>query len=200
MTIEEIGSSIAERLLEGAMKHDQFANYYAFLGFQGYKLCHEYHCFEENCNYRKFVSYFIQQYDKLISTFSLGSFNSPSIIPDTWYGFNRGNVDINTCRNAVKTGLEKYVQWEVQTKRFFEDMSIQAMNMNEMGLVIKLEELICDVEKEIEKAKKQHLLIKATDYDLSAVVGEQGWLIKKYSKKMERYKRKESDHDKSQRS
>ena len=51
MTVEEIGSNVAERLLQGAMNHQQFANYYDFLGLQGYKLCHECHFYEQNCGY-----------------------------------------------------------------------------------------------------------------------------------------------------
>ena len=32
MTIEEIGRNVAERLLQGVMSHEEFTNYYNFLG------------------------------------------------------------------------------------------------------------------------------------------------------------------------
>lgn len=200
MTIEEIGSNVAERLLQGVMNHEQFANYYDFLGLEGYKLCHEYHYFEQSCNYRKFITYFIKHYDKLISNFSLGSFVSPSIIPNNWFEHERNDIDINIRRSAVKTGLEKYVRWEIETQKYLEDLYIQAININEVNLAMKIKQYIKDVEEEIEKAKSQKILIQSTDYDLPTIVSEQGWLIKKYTKKMKRFKGKESNHDQPQRS
>lgn len=190
MTIEEIGRNVAERLLQGAMSHEEFTNYYNFLGLQGYKLCHEYHFFEENCSYRDFVTYFVQHYNKLIPTFTLNSFVSPSIIPNNWYEFRRGDMDLSTRRNAVKTGLEKYVQWERQTKRFLEDMYLQAINSSYVSIALKIEEYIESVNDEIKKAEKEHLLIKSTDYDLPTIVSRQQELKKKYKNK-----RKESNHN-----
>ena len=200
MTVEEIGSNVAERLLQGAMNHQQFANYYDFLGLQGYKLCHECHFYEQNCGYRKFITYFIKHYDKLIPTFALGSFSSPSIVPDNWNEHKRNDMDINTRRNAVKTGLEKYIRWEEETQRYLEDMYVQALNVNEINLAMKIKQYIESVVDELEKGKTQHLLIKSTDYDLPTIVSEQGWLIKKYTKRLKKFKRKESDYDQPQRS
>lgn len=200
MTVEEIGSNISERLLQGAMNHEQFANYYDFLGLEGYKLYHEYHYFEQSCNYRKFTTYFIKRYDKLISNFSISSFVSPSIIPNNWFEHNRNDIDVNIRRNAVKTGLEKLVNWEVETQKYLEDLYIQAININEINLAIKIQQYIKEVQKEIEQAKRQQLLIKSTDYDLSTIASDQGWLIKKYTKKLKNFKRKESNHDQPQRS
>ena len=196
MTVEEIGSNVIERLLQGDMNHQQFANYYDFLGLQGYKLCHEWHFYEQNCGYRKFISYFIKHYDRLIPVFSLGSFVSPSIIPNEWFNYTRNSLDMNGHRNAVKTGLEKYISWQTETQKFLQEMYVHAMNINEVNLAIKIKQYIKDVEEQIEKAKTQHLLIKSTNYDMSTIASEQQWLIKKYTKKL----RKDTSYDQSQRS
>jgi len=53
----------------------------------------------------------MQHYNKLIPNFSFESLNNLPIIPDNWHEDVRNDVDINTRRNAVKTGLEKYIHW-----------------------------------------------------------------------------------------
>lgn len=200
MTIEEIGSVVAQRLLQGSMNHQEFINYYNFLGLEGYKLCHEYHFIEQTFGYLDFVEYYITMYNKLVPTFSIESLSSITILPDNWYNYTREDMDINTRRNAIKNGLQKYVHWEKDTKRFLEDMTIRAIEINEIGFAEKLKQHIKEVDKEIKKAEKELLEIRSTDYDLPTVISKQGYLCKKYGKKLnEIKKRKEFDHDKSQR-
>lgn len=201
MPFEEICKLIAQRLLQGCMNHQQFANYYDFLGLQGYKLFHEYHFFEQMIGYREFITYFIQHENKLIPQFSSETLTSTTLIPKNWYDYSRIDVDANTRRNAIKNGLQKYLRWERQTKSFLEEMCSQSIQQGYIGVSIQIKKYICSVEKEIEKAQKTYLEIKATDYDLPTVVAKQQFLIKKYSKKLDeiKQKRKESDHVKSSR-
>ncbi len=199
MTLEEISSLIAQRLLQGSMNHQQFSNYYNFLGLEGYKLAHTYHFYEQMFNYQDFVTYFTEHYNKLIPKFGIESFSSISIVPNNWYEYKREDVDINTRRSAVKTGLERYVYWERDTKKFFEDMYMQATGIGEVGLALKIQQCIECVDKEIKHAEKQLLEIKSTDYDLPTIISKQDFLIKKYTKKIKEL-RKGSKDDKSQRS
>lgn len=198
MTIDEISSLVAQRLLQGTMNHSQFSNYYNFLGLEGYKLFHEYHFFEQTSGYTEFITYFMEHYNRFVPRFATDSLNSLSIVPDNWYGYVREDVDMNTKRNAVKNGLEKYVHWERQTKKFLEDMQIEAFNAHEVAIAEKIKEHILAVDKEIKNAEREWLEIKSTDYDLPTVVSKQEHLIKKYGKKM-RQLRKEFEDVKSQR-
>lgn len=193
MPIEDICRLIAQRLLQGTMYHEQFANYYNFLGLLGYKTYHEYHYYEQNDGYRNFITYFINQYDKLIPDFSFESLTSFAIIPSNWYEYKRNDMDNNTRRNAVKSGLEKYVRWETQTKKFFEDMYNQSIQIGEVALALKIKYYIENVDKEIQKAQKEYLEIKATDYDLPTIITKQHYLCKKYNKKLKKM-RKEFEH------
>lgn len=198
MPFEELCKLIAQKLLQGCMNHEQFANYYDFLGLEGYKLCHEYHYFEQMCAYRQFISYYIKHYNKLIPTSTNESLLSFTIIPNNWYDYLRDDMDINTRRNAVKSGIEKYVHWEEQVKNFLEDMYTQTMSQRHVAMSFKIKQLIQSVEKEIEKAKQTYLELKAIDYDLSVIIEKQQGLAKKYRKKLEQIKpRKEFNHVKS---
>lgn len=199
MTIEEIGSLVSQRLLQGVMNHQQFSNYYNFLGLEGYKLCHKYHFLEQNYNYKEFIDYYMSQYNKLVPKFSLDTFNSLFIIPQNWYEYSKEDMDTNTRRNAIKTGLEKYVHWEKDTKKFLEDMYVEAFNIHEIGMTFKIKQCICNVEKQIQKAQIQLLAAKSTDFDLPTIISKQDFLIKKYKKKLKKWREEFNHYDKSQR-
>ena len=200
MPLEQICKLIAQRLLQGCMNHEQFANYYDFLGLKGYKLFHEYHFFEQMHGYRDFISYYIQHENKLIPDYSSDSLISFSILPNNWYGYNREDMDITTRRNAIKSGLEKYLHWEQQTKKFLEDMYTQAIQQGFVAIAIKIKEYICSVDDEIKQINYTYLEMKATDYDLPTIISKQDYLIKKYKKKLCQIKpRKEQDYVKSSR-
>ena len=184
MPFEEICKLIAQRLLQGCMNHEQFANYYDFIGLKGYKLFHEYHFFEQMHGYRQFMTYYIQHQDRLISDYTSESLTSFSILPSNWYDYKREDMDVNTRRSAVKSGIEKYVRWEEDTKKFLEDMYTQAIQQGFVAIGIQIKKYICSVEQEIEKAKRTHLELKATDYDMPTIVSKQQGLIKKYKKKL----------------
>ena len=191
MPFEEICKLVAQRLLQGCMNHEQFANYYDFIGLKGYKLFHEYHFFEEMFGYREFMTYYIEHQDKLISDYSSQSLTSFSIVPNNWYDYKREDMDINTRRNAVRSGIEKYVHWEQDTKKFLEDMYVQSSQQGFIDIAIEIKKRICSVEKEIEKAKFTYLELKASDYDMPTIISKQESLIKKYKKKLCQIKPKE---------
>ena len=194
MPFEEICKLVAQRLLQGCMNHQQFANYYSFLGLKGYKSFHEYHFFEEMHGYREFMSYYIEHYDKLITDYVSQSLTAFSIIPNNWYDYSREDMDLNTRRNAVKNGIEKYLHWQKETKKFLEEICSQTIQQGYIGISIQIKKYICSVEEQIQKANKTYLELKATDYDLPTIVSKQQHLIKKYKKKLCQIKpRKEFD-------
>ena len=196
MPFEEICKLVAQRLLQGCMNHEQFANYYDFLGLEGYSIFHEYHFFEQMHGYRQFVTYYIDHQDRLIQDFSPNSLTSFNIIPDNWFGYTRDDMDTNTRRNAVKSGLEKYIHWEKDTKKFLEDMYTQAIQQGFIGISIQIKKYIKSVEDQIKHANKTYLEIKSTEYDMPTIVAKQDYLIKKYSKKLRQIKpRKEFEHE-----
>ena len=184
MTIEEINSLIAQRLLQGSMNHQEFSTYYSFLGLEGYKAYHEYHFIEEVIGYQDYIKYYIQHYDAFVPKFSFETLSSFVIIPENWYDYKRQDADINTKRNAVKNGLENYVRWERETKNLFQNMYTQLTTQGIIGLALQLQNYIKAVDCEIKLAKKELLEIKSTDYNLSTIVDRQYGMAKRYNKKL----------------
>lgn len=193
MTVEEISSLVAQRLLQGSMNHQSFAKYYSFLGLEGYKLFHQHQYYEQSCTYLKFTFYFLQHYNRFVPKFSTETLSTFAIIPDNWYDYSREDMDINTRRNAVKNGLQKYVHWEKQTKKVLEDCYSQYMNISQIALGLKLKDYLQKIDKEIKKAELCLLQISATDYDMPTVISQQEKLKKKYGKKLEQL-RKDLDY------
>lgn len=183
MTAEEVYSKIASHMIKGMMAHDQLANYYDFLGLKGYKRCHEYHFMCETVAYRSINRYFINHHNKMVEQEQV---SDPELIPSSWYKYTRHDVDINTKRNAVKVGLDKWVAWEKETKTLYEEMYKELVDINEIALAFKVKELVCDVDHELKTAERELLDIKATDYDMSYIVSEQSYMHDKYKKKMKK--------------
>lgn len=183
MTVEEIYRDIAKHMIEGMMMHEQLANYYDFLGLDGYKRCHEYHYMMETCSYRGICRYFINHHNKLIPYEEV---ENPEVIPENWYNYTRQDVDATTKKNAVRNGLTKWVEWERNTKLFYEQMYKELMDINEVASACKVKCLIMDVDCELKKAERYLLNKAAINYDINSIISEQRSKHDKYKKKMEK--------------
>lgn len=165
------------------MTHESLANYYDFLGLEGYKRCHEYHYLAETMNYRSLCRYFINHHNMLIPDTRI---ETPSVIPDSWYSHKRQDVDTTTKRNAVQAGLEKWVEWEKSTKDLYEKMYKELMDIGEVASAIKVQCFVCDVDKELKKAERYKLNKESIGYDMNEIIAEQKSKHKKYQKKCEK--------------
>lgn len=183
MTVEEIFSSIASHMLKGMMIHEQFANYYDFLGLPGYKECHEYHFLEETLSYRSLMSYYIAHHNKLIPDARI---ETPKMIPDLWYKHVRRDVDTTTRIGAVKMGLEKWVEWETETKKLYEDSYKCLMEQGDVASAIFVYGLIKDVDDELATAEEYLLDKEATNYDMTHIMDEQTTEEHSFKKKLKK--------------
>ncbi len=183
MDTQEIFKQTSERLIEGMMVHDSMASYYDFLGLKGYKRVHEYHFLKESIAYRKINRYYINIYSMLIPK---GMPKDPAVIPASWKGVKRENVDISTKRNAVKTAIEKYVSWETETKNLYSQLYKELENNQEINACIELEKLIKEVTMELKTASRKHIELKSIDYDIIYISQEQQKIHDCYKSKMKR--------------
>lgn len=181
MTIDEIFTELSGHMIKGLMIHDQMSDYYDFLSLRGYKRCHEYHYHKEMCGYRKLHRYAINHHGKLIEEKRI---EDPEAIPSSWYRYNRSEVDASTKRNAVRTGIEKWVAWEKETKDLYQRMYKELMNMGEEAVAIFLQEYIEDVDCELKWAERKAIELADVDYSLAFIIGEQKRLHDKYKDKM----------------
>ena len=180
MELKEIYSKLSEHMINGMMLHDQLANYYDFLGLKGYKRCHEYHFLDETLNYRSLCRYCINHHNILIPE---PRFDNESVIPESWFNHVRSDVDVSTKKNAIKSALTKWVEWERDTKKLYQQMYKELMNIDEVASACKVKEFIKDVDMELKKAERYWLNKEAIGYDMSVIIEEQDRKHKKYDKK-----------------
>ena len=180
MTIQEIYSEIFTNQLRGIMLHADMAKYYDFLGLDGYRVCHEYHYYDEVCNHRKLYHYMVTRHNILLKPIQA---TQEQVIPDSWYNYTRQDVDASTKKNAVRTGLQKWVSWEKSTKALYERKYKELL---ELGEVADAEHLIClikDVDRELKKAETYLLCKESTNYDMGSIISEQKDKKHKYKEK-----------------
>ena len=127
MTVSEIFEKLNSHLVEGVMLHDQLAEYYDFLNLHGYKRCHEYHAFCEFKTRRKVMRYYVNHYNRLPLAEKA---TNPKAIPENWYNYTRQEVDAGTKKRAVRDGFVKWVDWEKETKKLYEEA---VCNLYEIG-------------------------------------------------------------------
>ena len=102
--VSEIFGQVSNRMIEGLMTHSQLADYFGFLGLEGYQQCHLYHFFEENCNYKKIAEYYLKHYSKILIE---KPFKNPNIVPEDWWQYTREQVNNDVRKNAIQVGFEK---------------------------------------------------------------------------------------------
>lgn len=181
MTVEEIFSKLSAHMIEGLMAHGQFATSYQFLGLDGYKRCHEYHFLSETLSYRKIQRYYICKYNKLIPEERT---KDPNTIPESWYKYTRQAIDNNSKRMAIKSIVDKWYEWEVDTYKLYKEFYKELEALEEYDAAKQIECLMCDIEEEIKDIEKKQLKLKDIDYSLTYILQCQSHLHKKYKKKM----------------
>ena len=182
MTVNEIFTDISSHMIKGVMIHEQMADYYDFLNLHGYKKCHEWHSKCEMKNLRKLHKYYINHFNQLIEEEPI---ENPNVIPMSWYKYKRQDVDASVKRQAVKSGIEKWVSWEEETKSLYEQMYRELCSINEIAAAKKIACYIQDVDCELKWAQRKHINLIAADYDISYILGQQDYLYEWYMERMD---------------
>jgi hypothetical protein len=180
MTIKEIYEKIMEHQIEGIMFHEQSSKMLDFLGFKGLKMWQEYRYFSESAEMKSINRYVINHHSMMIRE---GEPKDPELIPMSWYGYKREEVDNRTKQSALKDLFSRLKAWETETKTLYCDMYKEACDGNYIADAVKIRELICGVDKELKHIDKRHLEYKTVDFDLSYIMEQQWYLKDKYKKK-----------------
>ena len=181
MTVADIYSQIAQRMIEGLMTHSQLADYFGFLGFKGYQEQHIYHYFEENKNYKCIAKYYLEHYNKLLIE---QPFKNPNVIPEDQYQFSRQQVSDEVRRTALIAGIERQVYQERETKSFYEQKYDELVHLSEIAGAEEVKKYIIDVDYELAEAEQMHLELLAINFSMEDIVIAQEDIRKKYHKKM----------------
>ena len=167
MTVEEIFARICNHMCEGVQFHNEMDQAFQFLGLWGYAKKQREHYYEESKAYKKLQHYYMSHYFRLLPA---GEEDKKELIPASWYKYSASAVDIGTKRSAIKELYGKWIEWEKDTKKLYEEMYLELTNLREIAAAIQVEKLIKDVDDELHKAQKELLNLEAIEFDLTLII------------------------------
>lgn len=176
---EEINS----RQVTALMFHDQMADFFDFLGLMGFKRMHEYQYVAESAEHRATKRYFLNHHNRLLSEEHI---EDPEVIPDSWYKYTRFDVSTQVRKQAVETAFDKYKEWETKTKECYEKHAKALMEAGYVADFMRVEELICDVDKELKHLERLTITLKSVAYDEVYIAELQHSMHEKYKKKIKK--------------
>ena len=178
MTNAEIFGKISAHMVEGMMFHEKMADYYDFLGLDGYRCCHKWHYLMETINRSALHQFYISHYNMLLKDEIVDS--DVELIPVSWWKVTRLDVDPATKKNGVKTGVSEWKSWEEHTKKLYSELHKELVNSGDMLAASFLMDIIKDVDKEIRSAEKKMMQLNSVAYDMVYIYDEQRRVLKKY--------------------
>ena len=182
-TAEEIYMQLDEHMQKALCFHEQLADYFCFLGLQGYKRKLEYQYMDECAGKRKLHHKYINLHQKLIPYRQV---QSPQLIPRDWGKYTTADVNDNVLPKYVRSAFEQYKQWEEETKALYEELWQKCI---ENGMVADAEyitELIEGVTKELKKVNRMYEQLNGTGYDVMTIHNVQDKYHEKYKDKYNR--------------
>lgn len=181
MDVKELFARLSKHSSEGILFHSCLADYFDFLGYNGFKCIQEYRFIYESLDLRKLHRYFIEDYNMLIPTDDIAH-TSP--IPEAWQDFTRQEVGTEARRNAVIECFDKWVKWEQETQMLLEDTYKELTDQVAIAAAEWMAERIKEQGKELKVAEKMQLKLQTVDYDPECVFSIQDELHEKFKEKL----------------
>lgn len=154
MEVSDIFAELKAHALEGMVFHDEMVRYFDFLNLGKHKERHEEQYEEESKGYRGLCDYYMSHYNRFIPEHPM---KRPDVIPESWYRYSRQDVDSGTKTNAVRVAVEKWVDWERQTKSLYEEMCKELMEQGEISAAMYVSCMLKAVDTELVEAESKHI-------------------------------------------
>ena len=127
--------------------------------------------------YLSLIHYYTDHYFKIAR---IDEVQPPKIIPDLWFNYSTHAVDNGTKKNAIKELLNKWIIWEKETKKLYEEMYLELTNLREIAAAQFLENFIDDVSEELVYAEKLLIKMETIGYDMIEIVSYQEPMLKEF--------------------
>lgn len=183
-TAENVYNTLNEHMCKGIAFHEQLADYFCFLGLDGYKKMLEYQYMKECSEKRDLHRRYIEVHQKILPVKQV---TIPVFIPSDWSRYTTEDIDDTVVSKFVRAALKEWKNWEEKTKELYEEQCDILMRANLISDYEFVKDLIVDVEKEIKKVSRIMESLNGTGYDATMIHGQQD----KYNRT---YKKKYDDH------
>lgn len=179
-TAEDIYTAISERMCKALAFHEQLADYFCFLGLQGFKRMLEYQYMKECAEKRKVHHHYIDIHKRVIPVKQV---TTPVFIPKEFSRYTTLEMDDSVIPKFVRSALKEWHDWEEETKDIFEEQCTVAKSMDMIADEEYIKELVLDVTKEIKKVARIIEKLNGTGYDVTMIHGVQDKYHEKYKDK-----------------
>ena len=187
---EDIYIILDEHMQKALCFHEQLADYFCFLGLQGFKRKLEYQYMEECAEKRKLHHKYINLHQKLIP---LRQVQVPQMIPRDWSKYTTNDVNDNVLPKFVKSAMEQYKEWEEETKELYEEQWQKCISYGMTADAEYISDLVEDVTKELKKINRMCEQLNGTGYEATAIHNMQDKYHEKYKDKYrEKYTNRET--------
>lgn len=113
-----------------------------------------------------YQKWYVCHHQKLIPSIA---FTVDPLIPLDWYSHIKQEVDKSTVREGVKNGHIKWVNWEAETQKLYEEQIKESESELDK---IELRKLLKEVSKELAKAKQKYITLKNQKYDICQIFSD----------------------------
>ena len=180
-TCAEIYSIIDSHQIEALMFHDQMADYFGFLGLDGFKCMHEFHHLDESIGRRKTKRYYMKHHSRLLEEAPV---DNPKAIPTDWLKYTKFDVSQQVRNQAVQNGFRRYVEWEEASKKLYEQCAARLMELGHVADYNHVNCLVEDVDDELAELYELWLRLKSMNFDAGYTESIQEELHTKYKREM----------------
>lgn len=179
---EELYDLINERMCMALEFHSQLADYFCFLGLQGFKRMAEYQFMKECAGKRKMHRRYIDTHHRILPVRQI---EMVQLIPKEWTRYTTEDIDDSVIPRFVKAILKEWYEWEQETKELYEDICDQFQEMGMHADCEYVKDLIANGEKECKKIMRLYEKLNGTGYDAGQIHQMQDKYHEKYKKKYE---------------
>lgn len=180
--IEELYDMINERMCMAMEFHSQLADYFCFLGLQGFKRMSEYQFMKECEAKRKMHRRYIDHHHRILPVRQV---EMVQLIPSEWSRYTTEDIDDSVIPRFVKAILKEWYEWEKETKEIYEEICDQFQGLGKHADCEFVKDLITDAEKECKKIMRLYEKLNGTGYDAGQIHQMQDKYHEKYKKKYE---------------
>ena len=113
----EIYAEVDKHMTTALMFHSGISQYFNFIGLHGFERIHELQYYEESTGKRKLHKKVLDIHNKLIP---IKGHDKLEVIPKEWYNHTRMDIDDSVLRKFVRSSMNQYREWEVETKKLSE--------------------------------------------------------------------------------
>lgn len=170
MTVHEIYTALANRMVGAMMIHSQLVEIFAFVDLLPDMRKQENQLQEETHGYSELNKYYIQHHHNV-----LVADNPPQIDLLNISVFKKSIEELTPEDKMyiIKYGMKEWIEWERKSKILYEDSYRSLVDISEVASADFVSRYVRDVDLELKEAEKIFRVREGIDWDLSAIYDKQ---------------------------